>query len=204
MRVQSSHFDDYRKAAALLTQKDLLYPCFCTRKQVASNAQGRTDPDDAPRYGGTCRNLSAGQIGQRQNEDQPFAIRLKMDRVIEAVGDIGQKYAKLADWGDVVLVRKDTPTSYHLSVVVDDAIQGITHVTRGMDMYAATAIHLVLQALLELPTPNYLHHQLINDNTGRKLAKSYADLSLKAMRDDGLTLAELLEIQAVALDQIRG
>jgi len=194
VRVQSAHFDDYRKAAAVLTEKGLLYPCFCSRKQVASAARSHVDPDGAPRYGGTCRHLTDDEVSQRCSNGEVFAMRLDMSRVIEKIGPLEQNYANLTDWGDVVIVRKDIATSYHLSVVVDDALQGVTHVSRGMDMYAATAIHMALQTLLELPTPDYIHHQLIADDTGRKLAKSYGDLSLKTMRAGSFQPESLLAL----------
>jgi len=208
VRVQSEHFDDYRKAAAILSDKGLLYPCFCTRKQVLAKAQGLCDPDGAVRYPGTCKHLSAEAVAERQNSGEAFALRLDMAKAIamaraeasvganigmEADGPIGQQYSNLEDWGDVVLVRKDTPTSYHLAVVVDDDLQGVTHVTRGMDMYGATALHLLLQNLLGLARPHYQHHELIKGDSGQKLAKSAGDLSLKQLRADGLQMADLLK-----------
>ncbi len=194
VRVQSEHFDDYRKAAVVLAGKDLLYPCFCSRKQIAARARGDFDPDGAVRYPGTCKHLNADEVQRRQDSGEVFALRLDMDKAIGLVGPIGQEYSDLSEWGDVVLVRKDTPTSYHLSVVVDDTIQGVTNVTRGMDMYAATAIHLLLQKLLGLPTPHYQHHRLVEDDMGRKLGKSDGDKSLKALRDEGVQPGDLVAI----------
>ncbi len=191
VRIQSQHFDDYRTAAAKLRHKDLLYPCFCSRKQIAEKSDGQRDPDNAPRYPGTCRHLSARQVAEKQANGQKFSLRLDVAKATKMVGKVGQDYADLTDWGDVVLVRKDIPTSYHLSVVVDDALQNITHVTRGMDMFAATAIHILVQKLLGLPTPNYHHHPLIADDLGRKLAKSASDKSLKALREESLQPRDL-------------
>lgn len=191
VRIQSQHFGDYHNAAAKLADRGVLYPCFCTRKQIREASDGMTDPDAAPRYPGTCRHLSQQDIQHCKNAGLPHAMRLDMAKAMELVDKFDQDYASLEDWGDVVIVRKDIPTSYHLSVVVDDALQNITHVTRGMDMYAATAIHLLLQKLLELPSPHYQHHQLIRGDTGRKLSKSAADRSLKSLREQGLTADEL-------------
>jgi len=194
VRIQSEHFDDYRAATAKLRDKGLLFPCFCTRKQIAENSDGKRDPDNAPRYPGTCRHLSSWQVAERQASGKKFSLRLDMTKAIKLVGKVGQDYADLKDWGDVVLIRKDIPTSYHLSVVVDDALQNITHVTRGMDMFAATAIHILLQNLLDLPTPKYQHHKLVEDDLGRKLAKSKGDKSLKALREDGMRREEFVTV----------
>jgi len=194
VRVQSEHFDDYRAAAAILSRKGLLYPCFCSRKQISAHAQGDFDPDGAVRYPGTCKHLSGDEVAQRQSSGEAFALRLDMTRALAEIGPVEQTFSELKDWGDVVLVRKDVATSYHLSVVVDDALQGVTHVTRGVDMYAATAVHLVLQQLLGLPSPHYQHHELIKDDVGRKLAKSLEDQSLKDFRTGGLKLGDLLKL----------
>ncbi|VAV90529.1 Glutamyl-Q tRNA(Asp) synthetase, partial [hydrothermal vent metagenome] len=185
VRIQSEHFDDYRAAAAVLRDEGLLFPCFCSRKQIVDASDGQKDPDGAVRYPGTCRHLSLQEVQLKKASGEKFSLRLDMARAIEMVGKVGRDYADLENWGDVVLVRKDIPTSYHLSVVVDDGLQGITHVTRGMDMFAATAIHILLQKLLELETPDYQHHELVEDNLGRKLAKSEGDKSLKALRAEG-------------------
>lgn len=193
VRVQSQHFDDYRHAAAQLQQAGLLYRCFCSRKEIAAGSHGRKDPDGAPVYNGACRHLNRAEQDRRILAGEPFALRLDMSAAIEKAGMVEGRYSALSDWGDVVLVRKDIPTSYHLSVVVDDALQGITHVTRGMDMFAATAIHIVLQNLLNLPTPHYDHHRLISDETGRKLSKSFADKSLKSLREEGVKARDLIK-----------
>lgn len=205
VRVQSQHFDDYRAAADKLREIGLLYRCYCTRKQVIAAADGATDPDGAARYSGTCKHIASDEAIKAQSADTPFAIRLDMPKAIEVLRQGGKQhlleecsqYADLQKWGDVVLVRKDTPTSYHLSVVVDDAIQNITHVTRGQDMFAATAIHILLQGLLDLATPQYEHHQLIKDDGGRKLAKSLKDRSIKAMREEGVSMAQVTTLLKV-------
>lgn len=201
VRVQSHHFDDYRAAAEKLMEMGLLYRCYCTRKQVIAAADGAKDPDGAACYSGACKHIRGDEAGKVQNADIPFALRLDMDKAIEVLRQDGKlylrekcvKYADLQNWGDVVLVRKDTPTSYHLSVVVDDAIQNISHVTRGKDMFAATAIHILLQGLLDLPTPHYDHHDLITDGDGRKLAKSFRDRSIKAMREEGISSYKMIK-----------
>lgn len=190
VRFQSHHFDAYRKAAKELEARGLLYPCFCNRSQVRAASTG-TDPHGAPIYQGTCRTLSPPEIESLKASGNPHSYRLDMNKAIVETGINQTPYGKPADWGDVVLVRKDTPTSYHLSVVVDDAHQQVTHVTRGMDMYPATTIHILLQNLLGLPTPDYRHHQLIVDDDGRKLAKSNADTPLKTLRARGLTAEEI-------------
>ncbi len=200
--IQSQHFDGYRAATQRLRAMGLLYRCFCTRKQVLAASGGAKDPDGAPRYGRICADLSVQEVEERLKAGEAFSWRLDMDKAISYLKREGKtdclvkanEYADLARWGDVVLVRKDIPTSYHLSVVVDDAKQNITHVTRGMDMYASTAIHIVIQGLLDLSTPNYEHHELIKDDTGRKLAKSLRDRSIKMMREEGMSVAEVKKL----------
>src|SRR5690606_4490086 len=165
-RIQSRHFADYEAAAARLRAAGLLYPCFCTRSRIAAEAGGLTDPDGAPLYSGRCRGVSKEERERRIASGEAHQWRLDMERAVALGGPLTivetmptpdqrptLRPAAPERWGDVVLVRKDTPTSYHLSVVVDDALQGITHVTRGMDLYAATDIHRLVQALLGLPSP---------------------------------------------------
>lgn len=207
---QSEHFARYRAVAERLEARGLLYPCFCTRGDIARVAgttgdrdAGR-DPDGAPLYPGTCRALSEREGAERRASGQPFALRLDMTTALEVVGE--RSWAEAEDetldalrcepahaqrWGDVVLVRKDCPTSYHLSVVLDDALQGITHVVRGADLYAATGIHRVLQVLLGLPAPRYFHHGLIKDAAGKKLAKSAASTPLRQLRAAGISAAQV-------------
>ena len=207
VRRQSEHYDTYRTAAGQLDDLGLLYPCFASRKDIMADNERRgdtrQDPDGAPFYGGLHRSLTADEVSGRKAKGEPFALRLDMNKAIKVArarmpwpltfddqtADPQQRchVTNPADWGDVVIVRKDTPTSYHLSVVVDDALQGITHVTRGMDLFRATDIHRLLQVLLALPEPFYGHHQLITGDHGRKLAKSAQDMSLASMRNDRLT-----------------
>lgn len=205
---QSAHFPRYRAVAADLEARGLLYPCFCTRNDIAQapGANARHDPDGAPLYPGTCRHLKPDERARRLAAGMPHALRLDMSKAWDAArrdgfawhevsGDrletITQLKADPLRWGDVVLVRKECPTSYHLSVVLDDALQGATHVVRGTDLYEATAIHRLLQSLLGLPAPVYHHHGLITDEAGKKLAKSAASKPLRAWRADGVSAADI-------------
>lgn len=205
---QSAHFSRYRAVAADLEAKGLLYPCFCTRNDIAQAAGAAPvrDPDGAPVYPGTCRTLDAATRERRRAAGEAFALRLDMAAASARIGarrsgwreasgerleTVTEIAARPEKWGDVVLVRKEIPTSYHLSVVLDDALQGVTHVVRGTDLYEATAIHRVLQALLGLPEPLYHHHALIRDETGGKLAKSAASKPLRALRAEGVTPAAI-------------
>ena len=196
---QSNRFESYKAAAQRLRDMDLLYPCFCSRVEIKTASTG-TDPDGAPLYPGTCKHLSKTEISQRLANNEPVQWRLNIDEALRRTGiltftnvqptplDRPQiRYAKPERWGDVVLVRKDTPTSYHLSVIVDDAHQNITHVTRGKDLEAATDIHILLQFLLGLPQPLYTHHKLIKDDADIKLSKSKSAQTLKDMREAGWT-----------------
>lgn len=206
---QSQHFADYRQAAERLEAMGLLYPCFATRQEIAAAKwTNAVDPDGAPLYPALHKNLSPDEISARKRRGELFALRLDMDRTISAAreklgssrltfvafdaeGNSREVIARPERWGDTIIVRKDTPSSYHLSVVVDDARQGITHVTRGMDLYASTDLHRLLQVLLDLPAPAYHHHRLITDIEGRKLAKSARDTSLASLRQAGITPDEI-------------
>lgn len=208
---QSRHLDRYAAAAARLAELGLLYPCFATRREIAeaSAAEGAPrDPDGAPLYPGLHRHMPAAEVAARRERGEPFVMRLDMRRALALARDrlggapldfveldesgTGQRLACDPErWGDVVIQRKDVPTSYHLSVVVDDAEQGITHVTRGRDLFAATDIHRLLQVLLGLPAPAYAHHRLIVDESGRKLAKSAHDTSLAELRAAGATPTDI-------------
>lgn len=184
VRFQSEHMEDYRKQQARLQDMGLLYPCFCSRKEIAAAADhSRRDPEGQPLYPGTCRHLTPSEIEQRIAVGEPYALRLDM---ATASGDAGARA-----WGDIVLVRKDIGTSYHVAVVTDDQLQGITHVVRGQDLEAATAIHVTLQRLLGFATPHYHHHKLIGDEAGRKLSKSKGATSLRQLRQEGVTPADI-------------
>jgi glutamyl-Q tRNA(Asp) synthetase len=210
---QSLRFGAYRAAAGELLQRGILYPCFATRSEIETAvalSPEHTDPDGAPLYPGLCKGLARDDIERHRAAGEPYCLRIDMDRAYDAVrhqmggrpltflewdGEPGNAPVEIpADprqWGDAVIVRKDTPASYHLAVVVDDAAQGVSHVIRGRDLYAATSIHRLLQVLLGLPQPVYHHHRLVLDSTGRKLAKSLRDTSLRTLRDDGTTPAAI-------------
>lgn len=197
--LQSTRMAHYTAAAHRLRDRGLLYPCFCSRTEIAAHATG-TDPDGAPLYGGTCRHLREDDILARLEAGEPAQYRLDTEAALALTGmltftvagptpaDRPQiRYARPSRWGDVVIQRKDVPTSYHLSVVVDDAAQGITHVTRGEDMEAATDIHVLLQMLLGLTSPIYTFHRLILGEDGRKLSKSKGSPTLRGLRESGWT-----------------
>ncbi len=196
--VQSERFPVYVEAAARLDKLGLLYACDCTRQEIAERARG-TDPDGAPVYDGKCR-----VHGLHGGEGRQIQMRLDLAGAVALTGPLTYsqaqptpadrpqiRYARPELWGDVVLQRKDVPTSYHLSVVVDDAAQGVTHVTRGRDMEAATDLHVLLQMLLGLPQPIYNFHKLLLDGEGRKLSKSKGSLSLRDLRAQGRTAGSI-------------
>lgn len=207
VRRQSEHFSDYARARDDLAGRGLLYPCFCSRGQVAAAVAERAargapvarDPDGAPLYPGTCRGLPPDEASARIAEGAPQTWRLDMAAALAEVAgplairrfapngrDLGTVAADPARWGDAVIARRDVPTSYHLSVVWDDAAQGISHVVRGQDLEAATDLHVLLQRLLGLPSPAYHHHALIRAETGEKLAKSKGSESLADLRARGV------------------
>ncbi|MBB4632364.1 tRNA glutamyl-Q(34) synthetase GluQRS [Sphingosinicella soli] len=195
VRRQSAHRDDYAQALARLQAADLVYPCFCTRTDIAAAAAA---PHGAqPLYPGTCRALDAATRARRMAE--PHAWRIDIARAAAITGPLswhdtarGDIAAALEAEGDVVLARKDAGTSYHLSVTLDDALQGVTDIVRGEDLFSATHIHRLLQALLGLPTPRYHHHALLTGPDGKRLAK----------RDRAETLAEL-RARGVSADAIK-
>jgi glutamyl-Q tRNA(Asp) synthetase len=183
VRKQSEHFDDYRGALDRLEAMGILYPCFCTRRdiqaEIARAAGAPHVPSELP-YPGTCRGLGSRQRAEKRRSGIDYALRLDLARALALTGPLDwveedgegprEKPADPTSLGDVVLARKDVPTSYHLAVTVDDAIQGVTLVTRGADLAGATHVHRVLQALLGLPTPRYRHHALVTDADGRRLS----------------------------------
>lgn len=215
---QSARFAAYEDALDHLSARGLIYPCYCTRKEItaALDAPQEGGPD-GPAYPGTCRKLSPDDRKAFERDGRDAALRLDMRKAVAALGgpvavdelgfeelDSGpggetgwialDAAALIEKAGDVVLARKDTPTSYHLSVVVDDAWQGVTHVTRGRDLFPATPVHRLLQALLNLPTPRYRHHRLIRDEGDRRLAKRDGAPALSDMRADGATAEEVREM----------
>ena len=200
VRRQSDFMADYEAALDRLNRLGVLYPCFCTRKDIAAeieSAQGAPhlihNGPDGPLYPGTCRRLSASEREAKAEAGVPFALRLDMTRACEIAGaltwhdlDAGDTQATPQLFGDVVLARKDTPTSYHLSVTLDDHIQGVTLVTRGEDLLAATHIHRLLQRLLDLDVPQWCHHGLLRGADGKRLAKRDKAQTLRALRESGI------------------
>ena len=201
VRRQSEHLDDYRAALAHLDAKGLLYPCFCTRREIQAEivrAGGAPQGELGAPYPGTCRGLSAAERQARTQAAPDYALRLDVAAALARTGPLhwheGESCmaADPTALGDVVLARKEVPTSYHLAVTVDDAWQGVTLVTRGADLIAATHIHRLLQALLDVPTPRYRHHPLLLDNSGRRLAKRDRALTIRAMRESGMIPEEVI------------
>jgi len=195
-RRQSEHYADYRAALDTLDALGLIYPAFESRAEIARAAAGR-DPDGAPLYNGAGKSLSAAERKRRVEAGEPYALRLDMVAALARTGALTWNEADTpvtavpAAWGDVILARKETPTSYHLSVVVDDAAQGITDVVRGEDLYHSTSVHRVLQTLLGLPAPRYRHHRLILDADGKKLSKSTQATGLRELRAQGKTPVDI-------------
>jgi glutamyl-Q tRNA(Asp) synthetase len=211
VRRQSEQFDDYRAALTKLEAQGLIYPSFESRSEIAAlvaarDRQGRwpRDPDGVPLYPGDARHLPAAERERRRRTGEPYALRLALDAAIARAGVLtwtetgsgpqgqtGVVEAAPQMWGDVVLARKEVPASYHLAVAVDDALQGVTDVVRGQDLFWATGVHRLLQALLGLPQPVYHHHKLILDADGRKLSKSTQATSLRKLRAAGATAADV-------------
>jgi glutamyl-Q tRNA(Asp) synthetase len=207
VRRQSEHLARYAQALDQLRERRLTYPCFCTRGDILRAIAGRPDwprdPDGSPLYPGTCRHLNAAEGAARLACGERAAWRLDMAKASDLVGalawceygteNLAREIAEEPQqWGDVPVARRDIGTSYHLSVVVDDAQQGVTDVVRGKDLYAATSVHRVLQALLGLPEPRYHHHDLINDASGHKLSKSRGSPTLRDLRANGITPEEIV------------
>ncbi|MBB2165799.1 tRNA glutamyl-Q(34) synthetase GluQRS [Gluconacetobacter sp. 1b LMG 1731] len=202
VRRQSDHMADYRGVLDELAGRGLLYPCFCTRADIRREAAEAAHaphhaPDGTLAYGGTCRGLSAAERAERIAAGVPHVLRLDMARATaEAGGDVmnwrewvgGERRmvsAPVAPFGDVVLARKDCPASYHLCVTHDDALQGVSLVTRGEDLRPATSVHRLLQVLMGWPAPDYVHHPLLLDDAGRRLAKRDRAQTLRALRAAG-------------------
>lgn len=204
VRRQSEHWEDYRAALAKLDGMGLLYPCFCTRRaiqeEVARMGQAPHGPDGVL-YPGTCRALSADERAARMAGREGYALRLDVAKAVALAGrelrwvdrERGAFLARPEVFGDVVLARKETPVSYHLAVTVDDALQGVTLVTRGEDLLEATHVHRLLQALLGLPVPEWRHHRLITDETGKRLAKRDDARSLRSLRQAGWIPQQVLQ-----------
>ncbi|HWA03663.1 MAG TPA: tRNA glutamyl-Q(34) synthetase GluQRS [Rhizomicrobium sp.] len=204
---QSERTPAYRDAIRRLSEMGLVYPCFCSRKDIAAEiARAGAAPHgaDGPPYPGICRGLSGEERRRRMSSGEAFALRLDAGRAAERAGVLsfeergrgpsGEQGTIAVDpalLGDVVLARKEMPAAYHLAVVVDDAFQGVSLVTRGNDLFAATHVQRLLQALLNLPVPVYAHHRLILDGEGRKFSKRDSAVTLRDLRTRGITPAEI-------------
>ena len=207
VRKQSEHFDDYRRALDRLDALGVLYHCFCTRREIQAEitrAGGAPHGDVGPIYPGICCRLGAEEVAARLRSGIDYALRLDLARALALTGPlvfIESEHRQPADpalLGDVVLARKEFPASYHLAVTVDDAIQGVTLVTRGEDLAMATHIHRVLQALLGLPTPRYRHHPLLTDAAGRRLAKRDGAPTIRSLRQQGMNPGEVIAMAGAA------
>jgi glutamyl-Q tRNA(Asp) synthetase len=211
VRRQSEHFAAYRAAIEQLSARGLIYPSFESRAEIArlvaqreAEAPWPRDPDGAPLYPGAAKSLSPDQRGRLIEQGAPYALRLDMaaaraqaenltwnERGEGPDGERGAVVARPEAWGDVILARKETPTSYHLSVVIDDALQGVTDVVRGQDLFWSTSVHRLLQALLGISQPAYRHHRLVADSSGQKLSKSTEATGLRELRGQGATPADV-------------
>ena len=206
-RRQSEHFALYGARLEELRARRLVYPCFCSRGDISREVSGAAswprDPDGAPLYPGTCKHMSPQERDRRLASGQHAALRIDMEEALAQAGErLGwSEYgegdtprdisAEPSVWGDAVMGRRDIPASYHIAVVVDDALQGVTDVVRGMDLFNATSLHRLLQSLLDLPAPNYRHHHLLKDEAGNKLSKSARAKSIRTIRAEGMTLMDL-------------
>jgi glutamyl-Q tRNA(Asp) synthetase len=211
VRRQSEHFAAYRDAIDKLSAHGLIHPSFESRAEIARQVAQREmtgpwprDPDGAPLYPGMAKSLSRAERERLAESGAPFALRLDMVAARARAGELlwteqgegpngetGSVAARPEAWGDVILARKETPTSYHLSVVIDDALQGVTDVVRGADLFWSTSVHRLLQNLLGIPEPVYLHHRLLLDDSGQKLSKSTRATGLRELRADGVTAIDI-------------
>ena len=202
VRRQSDHMEDYDAALLRLKEMGVLYPCFCTRGDIRAEIErAGAAPhrgEEGPIYPGLCRGIEKAAAQDRIDASQPHALRLDVERAHEITGPLtwrdvekGEVKAAAQLHGDVVLARKDVKTSYHLAVTVDDHLQGVNLVTRGDDLFAATHVHRLLQALLGFDTPTYFHHHLLTDEAGKRLAKRDRSITLKSLREAGKTPAEV-------------
>lgn len=198
VRRQSEHFEEYAAELSRLEAENLLYASYETRADLARLITGR-DPEGGPRYSRE-EGLSAEEAAEREARGEPYALRLDMEHALSRVetplfwAEVDKQVeAHPERWGDVVLGRKQMPASYHLAAVLDDALQGVTHVVRGKDLFEATAVHRLLQELLGLPAPIYRHHHLLVDENGKKLSKRDESTTLRDLRESGVTVAQIRE-----------
>ncbi len=200
---QSDRLEHYTRALDRLRDRKMIYPCFCNRRTIEDEIARMTNAPhgpEGPLYPGTCRSLSDDEGATRIAGGEPHAWRLDSTRAAQSCGELtfhdlrcGTRPVLPGELGDVVLARRDIATSYHLAVVVDDAEQGITLITRGEDLLASTHVHRLLQVLLEYPEPLYLHHELIRDETGKRLATRDHALSLATLRESGMSAEAVLD-----------
>ena len=198
---QTDFLDEYDAAIRRLHDQGVLYPCFCSRKQIRAEIAGMQSAPhgpDGPLYPGTCRRLSDSERADRMATGEPYALRLDVATATQRTGPLdwhdreaGRQPADPALMGDVVLARKEAMAGYHLSVVVDDQRQGITLVTRGRDLFASTHVQRLLQALLGLPAPEYHHHALLTGDDGIRLAKRADSLAVRTLRAEGMSPDEV-------------
>lgn len=203
VRIQSQHMNEYSQALQKLNDQDLLYPCFCTRKDIQTEINQASHAPHGPEgshYPGTCRNLSQQEREDLKESGKTFALRLDVARATRQAGALtwqdqikGRQHAKPETFGDIILARKDTPTSYHLSVTVDDHLQGVSLITRGEDLFHSSHIHRLLQALLKLDVPEYHHHALLLGEDGKRFAKRDKSLTLRSLREEGFTPEDIFK-----------
>ena len=215
VRRQSEHMADYASALGQLDEMGLLYPCFCTRAEIMSEIErsqsaphmtaGPSEGPDGPLYPGTCLKLDGSLAEEKIASGTPHALRLNMQKALSMVdGPLvwtdtikGEIRATPEIFQDVVLARKDVPTSYHLAVTIDDHLQGVNMVTRGEDLFPATHVHRLIQALLRLDVPTYSHHRLITDRNGKRLAKRDKATTLKTLRESGYTPTDIRNMTGI-------
>jgi glutamyl-Q tRNA(Asp) synthetase len=200
VRRQSEHFVDYGRVLDRLDARGLIYPCFCTRADIAASSNAPHGPD-GPLYPGTCRHLSPAERRDKRVAGIEHCLRLDCEKAAKQAGSYhfvdetrGRFDGQPTLFGDFVIARKDTPTSYHLSVTVDDHLQGVTLVTRGEDLLPSTHVHVLLQRLLGYDTPAYAHHRLLLGPDGKRLAKRDRSTSIRALRQDGKTPTQVFDL----------
>lgn len=219
VRRQSDHFDEYRHALDRLEDQGVLYPCFCSRREIRAEIEksgaaphdappGHPSGQEGPLYPGTCRRLAESDRNRRKDAGDAYALRLNAGEAATQTGPLtwtdaekGDIEATLDRLGDVVLARKESPASYHLAVTIDDHLQGVSLVTRGEDLFSSTHVHRVLQALLGLDTPEYHHHRLLTGDDGQRFAKRDKSLTIRALREAGHSPAEVIAMTGFKMDE---
>ena len=204
VRRQSENMEDYNKALLKLCSKGLVYPCFCTRKDIRNEIERSGQAPHSSGlsiYPGTCKKLTAREINNLKESERIYALRINMSKAITITGNLnwydlgkGNIHAKPANFGDFILARKEVSSSYHLAVTVDDAFQNITLVSRGRDLFCSTDIHRLLQVILGYSTPKYYHHDLVKDLRGNRLSKRRDSPSIRFLRENGYTPKEVIAL----------